>query len=496
MRLAAVGFGHEANSFAPARATLNAWRAEGILEGAEIRARHRTAESIPSGFFAYEAEQPGVEVVPLVYAWITPTGASTAEAFEHLTGRMIGALRAGGPWDGVLLPQHGAAVADGFPDADGEFVRRVRAAVGPQVPIGMTLDLHANVSDLMVAHADVITVYQTNPHVDAAAQGLACARLIGRTARGEISPAIALAAPPLAINIIAQGTAEEPMAGLLALARQAERRRGVLSVSVVEGFPYADVPEMGVSVVAVTDNQPDLAAEIAADVAGAAWASRGDMVGDALGIDDALRQAAAEPGGPVVLLDMGDNVGGGSPGDSTHLLHAARRLGITGVAVSLYDEVAVAACHAAGVGGRVGVAVGGRTDDRHGTPLPVTGEVIALSDGRFEDSTPTHGGARFFDLGPTAGIHTDDGLLLAVHARPAATHSQVQFRIAGIEPREVRIIAAKGVHSPRAGFEPIASRLIWVNTPGATSADLATLGYRLRRKPMFPFEPDTAWAPR
>lgn len=495
MRLALVGFGHEANTFAASAATLDAWRRAGILEGEEIRERHERSESILAGYFGYAAEDPAVDLVPLAYSWITPTGASTAEAFDHLTGLMLARLREQGPWDGVLLPQHGAAVAEGHPDADGEFMERVRGVVGPGVPIGVTLDLHANVSRRMVDHADVITVYQTNPHVDAREQGLACARLLGRTIRGEIRPAMALAELPLAAGILRMGTDDEPMRGLLATAREHERRPDVLSVSLVEGFPYADVAEMGMSVVAVTDADTALAVEVARSVAAATWERRADFAGFAPGPEEALRRAAAADGAPVVVLDMGDNVGGGSPGDSTHLLHAARRLGVTGVANCVYDPAVALACAAAGVGARVDLSVGGKVDDRHGRPFPIQGEVIAVTDGRFDDPSATHGGARAFDLGTSAGVRTDDGFLLALHSRPEGTWSRLQFSTLGIEPADVPIVVAKGVHAPRAAFEPIASALIWADTPGSTSIDLSAFPFRRRRRPMFPFEPEARFDP-
>ncbi|WP_053206591.1 M81 family metallopeptidase [Jiangella muralis] len=495
MRLAMVGFGHEANTFAPSAATLAAWDRAGILEGEAIRQRYERSESILAGYFAYAAEDPAAEVVPLVFSWITPTGASTAEAFEHLTGLMVARLRDQGPWDGVLLPQHGAAVADGYPDADGEFLRRVRDAVGPDVAIGVTLDLHANVSRQLVDHADVVTVYQTNPHVDAREQGLACARLLGRTIRGEIRPVTALAELPLAAGILRMGTSQEPMLRLLAGAREHERRTGVLSVSLVEGFPYADVAEMGMSVIAIADGDAALAADVARSVAADTWEHRAGFVGAAPGTDEAMRQAGAADGGPVVVLDMGDNVGGGSPGDSTHLLHAARRLGVTGVAQCVYDPAVALSCAAAGVGARVELAVGGKVDDRHGSPFPIRGEVIAVTDGRFEDPSATHGGARVFDLGRSAGVRTDDGFLLALHSRPEGTWSRLQFSTLGIEPADVPIIIAKGVHAPRAAFEPIASQLIWADTPGSTSADLTAFDFHHRRRPMYPFEPDARFDP-
>lgn len=493
MRIAVAGLSHEANTFASTVADLGTWQEQGIFVGDEIRAQHLGARSIIAGYLQWAGEQPDVELVPLYHSKITATGPSTAEAFEALSGGIVAALHAGGPWDGVLLSLHGAAVSEAHPDADGELLRRVRHAVGPDVPIGVTLDLHANVSDLMVESATIITLYQTNPHVDAFEQGLECATLLGRTLRGDIRPVMSIVRLPLAINILRQGTDEQPMAALIAAAREAEHQPGVLSVSLVEGFPYADVAEMGMAVVAIADDDPGLARTVATRMARLVWNARDEMTGPSPDAHEALRLAAAEPAGPVIVLDMGDNVGGGGPGDSTLLLHAARDLGIADVTISIADPVVVAECIRAGVGARVALEVGGRTDHRHGAPFPVEGEVIALSDGVFDDPTPTHGGLRRFDVGQTVGIRTDEGMLLAVHARPAGAFSRVQWQIAGIEPSSVKIVIAKGVHSPRAAFEPIASRLIWADTRGVTSADLTAFEYEYRARPMFPFERDAEW---
>ena len=493
MRLALAGLSHEANTFAPVAAELVQWRQAGILTGDEIRAVHGTAHSIVAGQLAYGAEEAGATVVPLVYSEITPMAASTAAAFDHLAALIVAAIHDGGPWDGVLLALHGAAVSERFPDADGQLVAMVRATVGPAVPIAVTLDMHANVSPRLASTADVITMYQTNPHVDAYDQGLTAARLLGRTVRGEIRPALALADPPLAVNILRQGTGDEPMAGILRGAREHEQRPGVLGVFVAEGFPYADVPQMGMSVVAMADGDSGLARDVARSVAGDLWAVRPDLTGDAIGVDEAILRAADADRSPVVVLDTGDNVFGGSPGDSTHLLHAARRHGVRGVVSLVTDPAAAATCASSGTGSRVALQAGGKTDDWHGAPLAVAGVVSAVSDGKFEDPTPTHGGSRYFDLGLTARLSTDDGFELVLTSRPLGTISLEQLRIVGLEPAGQRIIVAKGVHSPRAAYEPIAAELIWAGTPGCTSADLSTFTYRRRRRPMFPFEPDAEY---
>ena len=387
-------------------------------------------------------------------------------------------------------------MSDAFPDADGEYIRRVRELVGPRVPIGVALDMHGNISRQMVENADITTVYQTNPHLDAYEQAMLCARLLLRTVRGDIRPRSAIATPPLLVNILRQGTSDAPMSDLLRIAEAERRRPGVLSLSVVEGYPYSDVAEMGMSFIAITNNDAALAGQIARRLADAAWEMRAELNTGGTPVDEALMRAARAQAGPIVLFDVGDNVGGGSPGNSTILLHAARKLSINGVLQALADADAVRACRTAGIGGRIEIAAGGKTDAMHGAPFAISGRVTALSDGRYEETGPTHAGFRFFNDGPSAAVRTDDGYTLVLITNPGGTMSTQQFRSLGIEPREAKILIAKGVHSPRPAMEPIAREMIWVNTPGVTTADLTTFSYRHRRVPLYPLEPDAAWGPR
>ena len=494
IRIATAGFLHESNTFSSIPASLDLWRRAGMLEDAQaIRAEYASSQSTLAGFMAAAAEDPEVELVPLFFARLTPMGAITAEAIEFLIGRVVEAIRDNGPWDAVLLPQHGAAVSETWLDADGELVRRVRETVGPKVPIGQALDMHGNMSKQMVHSADITTVYQTNPHIDAYAQALLCARLTLQTVRGTIRPTSAIEMPPLLVNILCQGTSDVPMSALLRLADLQRQRPGVLSVSVVEGYPYADVPEMGMSFIAVTDNDQALANDVARQLALAAWSMRVELNQGGTPIDAALLRAQAAPAGPVVLFDVGDNVGGGAPGDSTHILHAARRLGVNNLLQAVCDRDVVRQCQAVGVGGRIDASVGGKADGRHGAPFAIQATVTALSDGRYEETGPTHGGFRFYNDGPSCALRTDDGYVLVLTSRGAGSSSLQQFRMLGIEPLNMKVIVAKGVHSPRPAMEPIAQEMIWVATPGVTTADLSTFSYHHRRVPLYPLEPDTSW---
>jgi len=492
MRIATLGISHESNTYAPVPASLDLWLAAGPLEGERLLAEYATSEATLSGYLEL-ASDPDIEIVPLAFYWLMPMGAITAEAFETMVGRLLADLEQQGPWDAILLALHGAAVSQEYRDADGEILRRVRALVGPDVPIGVSFDMHANLSQAMIDHATVVNTYMTNPHLDPRPRARMVADLIVQTVRGEINPVMCLEMPPVAINILRQGTSDSPMRELVALAHDQAKRPGVLAVSIAEGFPYADVEEMGMGFLALTDGDPALAAEVARAVADEAWKVRTEMDGDGTPIDEALARAAAATQRPVVLLDVGDNVGGGSPSDSTHALAAAQRLGIGGLFNSICDPAAVKACQTAGVGATVQLEVGGKTDDLHGQPVSITGTVRLLDDGKFEDAGATHGGFRFYDAGHRAVVHTTDDHTLLLTSLPLGNTSIQELISAGIDPLTQPIIIAKGVQSPRGSYEPIAAELIWMNTPGCTSADLSGLVYEHRRRPLFPFEPDAQY---
>ena len=492
LRVALLGFHHESNTFAPVPATLERFLAGGVTEGDEIVERYGSSGATMAGFLEV-MDLDDVDCRPLIHADLNPMGTITEEAFEHLVGRMTSALAEGGPWDVVLLALHGAAVAAHQLDADGEIISRVRATVGDDVVIGVALDMHANVSHRMVRNCDLLNTYLTNPHVDARPRARQIADLALAAARGSIRPVMAIATPPLAIGILRQGTSDWPMRQLVARAAEHAARHGVLSVSVVEGFPYADVPEMGMSFLAVTDDDTALAEVIVEQLAGEAWLLREDFVGTAIDIDEGLVRAAASPDRPVVLLDVGDNVGGGSPADSTHVLAAAQRLGIRNLFHSLCDPAAVEQCTTAGVGASLALTVGGRTDNLHGAPVAVRARIRHLDDGKFEDSGVTHGGFRFFDAGRRSLLETDDGHFVLLTSRPMGNTSRAELTSAGLNPQDLQVIVAKGVQSPRGAYEPIAAEMIQLNTPGCTSADLFSLTYRRRRRPMFPFEPETSY---
>lgn len=494
MRLALLGFHHETNTFATRPTDYADFGQHGILRGDELVVRHAEAHSTVAGFLE-AGRRFDVTVVPLYYATTNPSGMITRAAFERIADELVAALQANGPWDGVLLALHGAAVAEGYPDADGEVVARIRAAVGPHVPIGLALDLHANLTARMVDQATVTVLYRTNPHLDPRLRALECATFVVRTVRGEIHPVQALETPPLVINIVTQGTDEEPMQGLMAATEAVIARPGMLSASIAMGYPYADVPEMGAAFLAIHDGDPAAARAAARELATLAWQRRTAFVARIPGPTEALQQAMLAPRGPIVLLDVGDNIGGGTVGDSTVLLAEARRLGVRRYLQTLYDPGAVAACVGVGVGTGVTLLVGGKDPDTPQLPVEVTGHVRLISDGRFEDPTPTHGGWRFFDAGTTVVLQTTEEQTLVLTSRVIGNTSIQQMASLGIRPERCQVVIAKGVLSPRPAYAPIAAQMVLVNTPGITTADLSRFTYHQRRRSLYPFEAEAVYAP-
>jgi microcystin degradation protein MlrC len=486
VRLAALGLSHEANSFEPTPVSLEAMIAAGIHRGDELRAEHAGANTTMAGYLAAE-KLAGVEVVPLLHTPDSAAGPISAEAFAALAGELTAALEENGPFDGVLAALHGAAVAEGCLDVDGYLLGRFREIVGSRVPIGVALDLHANISAEMVRNASVLSTYRTNPHVDAKERAEEVAALVVRAARGEITPTPAFEPVPAVINILCQGTDEAPMREIMADLDRLLGEPGVLSAAVAEGYPYADVPEMGMSVVVVTDADAAGARRHAVALAEKVWARRAQFGCDAATPTAAIRGAAAAVRTPVLLLDVGDNIGGGAPGDSVELLAAARSAGLSSLVTTVVDPDAVEACRAAGVGASLTVALGAPPG------VEAVATVLVLDRGIYADDGPTHAGIRRFDSGPTAAVRLDTGQTVVLCSQAQAAVSPAQLTSLGLDLASFQAVVAKGVHSPIAGYGPLVAETIRVNTGGITRADVKSFEYKFRRRPLYPFEADAAY---
>lgn len=487
-----AGFLHESNSFLSVPTTFEHFASTSYAVGADLVDRWLNSRHELSGMLQ-GARAHKWEVKPLLATFAVPSGTIETSCFERVASEILSRLEAAAPLDGLLIALHGATVSVDYPDADGELLRRLRNHLGPKFPIVCTLDLHANVSDQMVQHATAITAYRSNPHLDQYQRGLEAADLMARILAGETRPVIALETPPLLIEIAQQHTAVDPARGLYADIEAVLAWPGILSASVAMGFYYSDVAEMGASFLAVADGDRALAERAAKWMSQRAWDRRDEFVCRLPTPKEAVRQAATSERGPIVLLDVGDNVGGGSPGDSTILLEEIYRQNVHNALVILYDSDAVQACIQNGVRGNVEIEVGGKTDDKHGRPLPIKGRVRMIADGCFTETQVRHGGWTHSDQGLTAVVETPEQHTIVLTSRRMAPMSLQQILSLGIQPERKHILIVKGVVAPRAAYEPVAAQFIVVDTPGVTSNNPRNFDYHHRRKPLFPLEADAKY---
>ncbi|AWM35721.1 hypothetical protein GobsT_65920 [Gemmata obscuriglobus] len=486
MRIAIGGFMHESNTFAPLPTDLSRFRDGSLTYGDAVIPSWQEAHHEIGGFIE-GGRRFGFTPVPVAMAWATPAGPVSDEFFDHFTDALVTGFRLARA-QGVLLALHGAMVTPRHPDADTEVLRRVRAALGPSVPLVVTLDFHANVSPQMAEAADALVGYQTYPHVDQRQRGVAAAELVARAVGKAVRPVCHVAKPPMLLNLLGQDTAREPMAGLMRMARAMEQQPGVLSVSLMAGFPYADVPEMGASVIVVADGDRTRAKAAADELANAMWAVRERLNVPCPAPEEAVRQALACTHLPALLIDLGDNIGGGSAGDGTVLLAELLKQRAKGFVVTLHAPSAVAQAKDAGVGGRVEVKVGGSTGALHGPPLTVRGTVRSLHEGRWVEVEPRHGGKRQNDQGHTAVIDLADGNLLVVNTLRTPPFSLGQLTSLGIDPKHVRVIVLKAAVAYKAAYAPIGGTIIEVDTPGLTAINAARFEYKHIKRPMYPLD--------
>jgi microcystin degradation protein MlrC len=486
MRRVAAGLVyHESNTFFSQPTTLDKFKEKDLHYGREIF-DHWTGTCSELGGFIDGAKKHGVDLVPTVAAWGMPGGPLTNETFETLSSSLISRLQQEMPLAGVLLALHGSMVSDSFPDADGELLRRVRQAIGPATPLIVTLDYHANLTDEMARWPDAMIGYDTYPHIDQAERGSEAVDILQLMIRDGLRPKVALAWRPLFPHILRQLTGRPPMSDAIALANELERAPDMLAVSVAAGFPYSDVPDAGFSVYAVAKEKAQVASRAAERVADYVWNRRNEFQVSLPGSEIAVRQAIAEKQGLTVLVDVGDNLGAGTPGDGTVLLAELLKQKAQAALVLLCDPDAVSAAVKAGVRQRIRVAVGGKVDAHHGAPVKIDGVVRTLSDGVYKNIGPMRDGV-VDDQGRTAVIDTS-GILIVLTERRMPMWNLQQLRALGIEPAALNIVVVKAAIAYRAAYEPIATRIIEVDTPGLAAADVRRFHYHRLKRPIYPLD--------
>jgi microcystin degradation protein MlrC len=487
-----AGISHESNSFNIKKTDLEDFGVT-IGESQQERAKRffagSTAKTTSSGYIA-GAKDFGLELYPTLVTGATPRGPVTDRAFEAMMNEILSGLKSGPKLQGILLNLHGAMVVESYPSGDEEIVRRVRNAFGAAMPIVVTHDFHANITPKMVELCNVLITFKENPHLDTYDRGYQAADIMAKIVSGKVKPVQSIVKAPMVYNIAFQNTYAEPFLPITNESKQLEKQAGILAVSVSGGYQYSDVPSMGPSVVVVTDNNKALADKEANRLSQMLWDTREKTRINNPKPAEAVKQAMEHSGRPVVLIDMGDNIGGGSTGDSSFMLEELLKQGAQGWAMVIYDPEGYKIAQNAGVGKAIDFSVGGKMDNMHGKPVRIKGEVRSLNVGRYLETEIRHGGGRYWNMGNTAVIQVegstlDEPNLLLITTKPASPNSAHIFISNGIYVERQKILVVKGAIAPRAAYEPFASIIISVDSPGATAINPDWFKYYNIREGLF-----------
>lgn len=489
-RILMAGFKHETNTFSKVPATLDSFRSRVLLYGPDVAKHFQHTKSEMAAFLDAASKNDWQSVLP-IYADATPSGKVTEDTFDHVVSTILNAISDEGPIDGVMLALHGAMVCSHTDDGDGELLSRLRAVVGPHCPIAVTLDLHANISDAMARFSTIIVPYRTYPHVDQYDIASEAADLLRRTMNGEIRPVCRVHRGALLDGIDHGRTSlPGPMTEILASAGAMMSSAGVLSIGIAAGFPWADTRDAGPSVVIVSDGICPSHLALAGQLTEHIWQSRGRHTIQTVPVGAAMAAISSAPASdfPLLLADFADNPGGGGYGDSTVLLQAMIEGGVQNAAFGMiYDPLAVQTCIAQGLGGQVVVAIGGKTDPQYGKPLPVTGRVIAVTDGRLRLQGPMMAGVPI-NMGPTVVLQVE-GIEIILTSGRFQCYDRMFFEHARIDLARKSVVAVKSAHHFRAAFGPLAGRVILVDSEaGLTARNFRNLDYRNVRRPICPLD--------
>ncbi|MCG8548088.1 MAG: M81 family metallopeptidase [Alphaproteobacteria bacterium] len=488
-RVLSARIAHETNTFSIRPTRLAAYRAGELYRGEVIQQKLGGTRTEIGAHLDF-AEAHGWDLIQPICAWATPSGKTTADTWTEISDALIDACIPGSV-DGVLLSLHGAMATETEDDAEGALLARIRRCLGESVPIAVTLDLHANVSDAMVHHADIVVAYRTYPHVDMYETAMEAADLLNRAMFGHIAPTPHVVRGPLLFGCDLGRTQGGPMSRLLARAEKLrDTTPGVLTIAICAGFPWADTPFSGPSVTVTGDGESDGYRWVSQTLYRAILESHAETTVTFHSIDQAMhriRRRKRSPR-PIILADATDNPGGGGYGDHVGLLRALLDTGVTGAAIGcIADPDVVTRCAEVGTGADITVDLGAKVDPAlYGPPLRINATVTDLTDGYFVYEGPREKGATG-TLGKTAVLNVEGNhVIVASHNRQV--FDQAIFRSQGIEPADCSVVIVKSAHHFRAAFEPIAEEVIVVDSGALVTNNLASLPYRKVRRPVWPLD--------
>ncbi|QRG70700.1 M81 family metallopeptidase [Brevibacillus choshinensis] len=476
---------HETNTFSNVPTTRELFELWEWARGDEIVSAHAGVRDFLGGMVD-GARQRGIEVVGAFAANAYPAGTITKETFDSLQDELLSGIANAGKVDAICLSLHGAGVAEGVDDLEGALLKAVRQQVGYDIPLIVTLDLHGNITDEMIQQADILLGVHLYPHTDCYERGLEAVQLAEKMVKGELAPRMHRVKLPLIVPT--STTNLSPAKDINEVCYKWEREPGMVDCAFFHGFPYTDIPELGVTVVAVSNGDEELAKRAAEDVASLIWEKRMEFEPQVLSPREGLEMAKAATKFPVVLNETSDNPGGGTPGDGTYLLRAMLEADLQDACFGfIYDPEVAALAHEKGVGATIEVQLGGKTDNLHGEPITLTAYVKALTDGKFITSSPMGKGSPV-DLGKSVRLQANGVDILVCSVKTQVLDEQV-FLLHGIDVTQFKIVSLKSSQHFRASFEPLSAQIITVDSPGLTTLRFQSFDYKRLNRPVHPLDP-------
>jgi len=488
-RILSAEISHETNTFSILPTTLSLYKARRYYRGEEI-AQALSGTKTEMGAHLDAAKKYGWELVQPIAAAATPGGKTPAKDWAHLSGAVLEACQEG-PFDGVLLSLHGAMVTEDQDDAEGNLLRRLRGKLGPEVPIAISLDIHANVSNAMARLAHIVIAYRTYPHIDQYERGMEAADLLQRAMNGEIRPRSLVWQGPVLEGLDYGRTQGGPMSRILTRAEQLRQKNpGLLAITICAGFVWADIPDAGPSVTITAHGDPSRFKGVAEELMKDVWETRREITVPLYSLKEAMTEAGKDTGEarPLILADFTDNPGSGGYGDSVRLLESMIRGDLKKAAFGCVpDPEAAQKCIAAGVGKEVKIDLGAKIDPKtYGPSLMVKGTVEHVSDGKFIAQGPMSKGVQL-SMGPTAVLRCG-GVRVLVATHNIQVYDLQVFLSQKIDPRACSVVAVKSWHHFRAAFEPISRGVMLVDSGGLASRDLKRFTYHKIRRPIYPLD--------
>ncbi len=477
MKVFIAGFDTETNTFAPIPTGIRGFE-EGFMAHGDATRQEANYSSVQLHVWRRRAEERGWQVVESLCTYAEPGGTIVRAVYERLRDEILGDLKKAGQVDIVLLALHGAMVAVGYDDCEGDILSKVRAIVGPKTIIGAELDLHCHITDTMVREATLLVAYKEYPHIDIPDRAEELFQLAADAAMGKTRPAMA-AFDCRMINTYR--TTEQPLRGFVDKMIALEGKNGILSVSLGHCFPWADVTDVGAKTIVIADGDKAKAATLAAELGREFFAMREAVAPKFLLLDEALDQALAIKGKPVILADVADNAGGGAPGDSTVFLRRILERGIRDVASGFYwDPIAVKFCMEAGVGATFDLRLGGKTGPASGNPIDLSVTVRALA----ENVTQRFGQAPV-SLGPSAWASAE-GIDLVLNTLRTQVFHPDGFTKLGLDLGQRKIVVVKSTQHFHAGFAPIAKKILYATSEDSWHRSFGNVPYTKLTRPYWP----------